>query len=968
MKSWNPPTDEMVEKALSSVKKETDRQYFFSRLHNPLWIGPLIVRGFFKNPPGIKHLTDGYVQFPYWPEFNYLINVFQDIPDKVIEIVLKLPKTDNPRIYDGIVEIALGLNGELSGRLLPKILEYVELEHQFLAYRFPDLLVHWVNGNQISATLEIAKKLIPFQPDPKTKEKQKRRRENPENSLRTLLEPSPRFHEWEYQQILENGIRPLAEQEPYQVARILIDATTNMIWLSIHQDDIDKGSDEDFSEIWCRHLNRPDRDHQDSKETLVYSLTFACEKVYENAPDLIEVLDQSLRNQQWKVFKRLRQHLYALNPSDQTLPWSREFILEYKDYNKWDYHYEFQLLIRKACEHFGARLLSEAERAEIFDAILSGPAKEDFREWMGTNFTEEKFQQRQRNFHRKQLHPFKKLLSGEYQSYFNELENEYKDKPLSDEDYAPVGKSEGGCISYQSPRSPEELSRLKDEELLKYINDWQEKHHDKDDWLIEINIEALAGAFQSVFRNTIVANADRLAFWLENYKRIERPIYIRFLIKALQDLVKEHHLEKLEQWIEVCNWVLSHTDIDNSEELRRSDELKENPDWRSSRRAVIDFLDACLDKDSNTPVNIRDSLAKLLRLLCTQFDWRLDRNKPVILNHDDPLTEALNNIRSLALEKLVNFGFWVRRYFPEDLVPEVTEILEERFKSNAGFPLTKPEYAILGVNFGRIYNLNQNWAIQLKANFFPQKNISLWLQAFGNYLRFNHPIKQIFVALNEDFVFALDHLEELETMRPSETKVVDNLGQHLFTYYLWEVFPLKGKESLLERYYEKTATNHQYWENLFNYVGHSLKNSGKFLETGLVERITTFFDWRFEVNEPDELQKFTYWLAAECLDPDWRLNTYSKILDVCQAKDAHLSVVLETLNKLLTSHTAQVVDCFSKITDSIDQNGNLYIQVEKAKPILKAGLNSEDSHVQKNAERARENLLRVGRFDFLDIA
>ncbi|MBL0011980.1 MAG: hypothetical protein IPP22_15550 [Nitrosomonas sp.] len=136
----------------------------------------------------------------------------------------------------------------------------------------------------------------------------------------------------------------------------------------------------------------------------------------------------------------------------------------------------------------------------------------------------------------------------------------------------------------------------------------------------------------------------------------------------------------------------------------------------------------------------------------------------------------------------------------------------------------------------------------------------------------------------------------------------------------------------------------------------------------MVERITAFFDWRFEVNEPEELQKFTYWLAAECLDPDWRLNIYLKILNVNQTKNMHLSVELETLNKLLTSHTAQVVDCFAKITDSIDQNGNLYIQVEKAKPILKAGLNSEDSHVQKNAERARENLLRVGRFDFLDIA
>lgn len=968
MKYWKTPTDEIIEKALSSVKKETDRQYFFSKLKNPLWINPLEKRGFFKHPPGLNQLPDGRVQFPFWPEFIYLKNASEDAPDEVIQIILSIPKTENERIYDAIVEIALVMKGEFSRKLLPKILEYFELKHLFLAYRFHDLLVHWINEDQIDSALEITKKLIPFQSDPKSREKQQQRRKNSENSFRTMLEPTPRFDEWEYQQILEKGVRLLVEKKPYQVACILIDATASMILLSTHEDDLEKGNDEDFSEIWCRHLNLPDRDHQDSRETLVHTLTFACEKVYEKAPDLIEALDQALRNQQWKVFKRLRQHLYSLNPSDQTLPWIREFILEYKDYDKWDYHYEFQLMICKACEHFGVRLLSELERMEIFAAILSGPPKEDFREWMGANFTEEKFRQRQRNFHRKQLHPFKNLLSGEYQSYFNELENELKDKPLSDEDYVPVSESRSGYVSYRSPLPSEVLAKLTDEQLLGYINDWQDIHRDKDDWLTEINIEALAGAFQSVFKDTIVVNKERLSFWIRNYKSIERPIYIRFLIKALQDLVKEHHFEKLEQWIEVCNWVLSHPDIDNKEELRRSDELKENPDWRSSRRAVIDFLDACLDKDNNTPVNARDSLTKLLRLLCTQFDWRLDRNKPVLLNRDDSLTEALNNTRSLALEKLVNFGFWVRRHLPEDVVPEVTEILEERFKPGTEFPLTKPEYAILGVNYARIFNLNHDWAIRHKTNFFPLKKIGFWLEAFGNYLRFNRPIKEIFVTLREDFVFALDHLEELETMKSLETKIVDNLGQHIFTYYLWEVFPLKGKESLLEKYYEKTAMKHQYWENLFDYVGHSLKNSGKFLETGLVERITAFFDWRFEVNEPEELQKFTYWLAAECLDPDWRLNIYLKILNVNQTKNMHLSVELETLNKLLTSHTAQVVDCFAKITDSIDQNGNLYIQVEKAKPILKAGLNSEDSHVQKNAERARENLLRVGRFDFLNIA
>ena len=137
MKSWTPPTNEMIEKVLSSVKKETDRQYFFSKLNNPLWVGPLQDRGYFSKPPGVKLLPDGYVQFPHWPELAYLVTIAGGAADQVINTVLSLPKTDNPRVYDDILAIALKLEGHESARLLPKLLEYTELENQFLARRRP---------------------------------------------------------------------------------------------------------------------------------------------------------------------------------------------------------------------------------------------------------------------------------------------------------------------------------------------------------------------------------------------------------------------------------------------------------------------------------------------------------------------------------------------------------------------------------------------------------------------------------------------------------------------------------------------------------------------------------------------------------------------------------------------------------------------------------------------------------------
>ncbi|MDA3935182.1 MAG: hypothetical protein PF630_12785 [Gammaproteobacteria bacterium] len=650
MKSWTPPTNEMIEKVLVAVKKETDRQYFFSKLKNPLWLEPLRKRGYFNSPPGMKQLPDGYVQYPYWPELSYLVAITGEVPNQVVKIVLSLPSTDNPRVYDVILAIALKLEGKQSADLLPKIIEYIELDNPYLAHRYPELLKHCVEQANFAEALVITELLVPFREDPRSRDKQQLRKKKLK-SLGTSLEPMPRYRQWDYQKILEKGVRPLAEQEPYQVSLILIEAVASMIRLRMHKEDFEKGSNQDFSEIWCRRLDKPDRDYQDVKETLVLTLTYACEQVYDKATKSIDALDQTLRNHNWKVYKRLRQHLYASHPTDQTFPWIRELILAHEDYAKWEHHYEFQLMIRKASEHYGASLLSEEERTSIIDTILSGPLKEHYQNSMGEGYSEESFQQRRRNFHYMQLRPFASLLSGSVRQYFDELEDEAKDEVFTDDSYSPYGEITSGTISYRSPRTAEDLGRLMDEEILTYLNYWNEGYRDKDNWLVEINITALAGVFHSLFKEEIVLNDERLAFWLTSRDRIARPVYVAAMLQAMLELVKAKNFDNLDQWIEFCAWVLSHPDtvrVEGQPEPR--DESCEQPDWGSSRRSAVDFIDTCVSKDTDVPIAARHGLVTLLRQSCNQFDWRLDKVHRVLLNRDDPITEAINNTRSRALE------------------------------------------------------------------------------------------------------------------------------------------------------------------------------------------------------------------------------------------------------------------------------------------------------------------------------
>ena len=113
---------------------------------------------------------------------------------------------------------------------------------------------------------------------------------------------------------------------------------------------------------------------------------------------------------------------------------------------------------------------------------------------------------------------------------------------------------------------------------------------------------------------------------MENRERIERPIYVRMMIDAMQAHIKEKNFDQLNKWLRFCEWVLSHGNSEHEPNYRGNDKPRENPNWSKARQVVVDFIRACLKEDVNVPITTRGQLAKLLEMLCTQFDWRLDEN------------------------------------------------------------------------------------------------------------------------------------------------------------------------------------------------------------------------------------------------------------------------------------------------------------------------------------------------------
>ena len=956
-----------VENMFSLIERRGANFVFFfkhaAETADTTWLPLLKEKHYFAHPPNTEPIGNDRANLPYWWPLHYLARMAPHAPTDVIEIVLQLPMTNNPRIYNEILKIALQLRGSHSVKLEPKILEYVDLEHHFMAYRFADMLAHWTTENQTAAALKLAKALVEFMPDPQDKTKRERRGEEQTDlaaiaakMVESRLEPSPRFDSMEYRRILSEGIRPLAENEPYKVARILIDATANMIGLRMHQEDI--GKNFDYSELWFQRLTKSEDDYEDAEKSLVHILAFACEQVYEKLPDSVFELDKTLREQQAPLFKRLRHHLYAQHPNDTTKPWIQGLIREYKNYHRWEYGYELQQMIRNACEHYGMELLTKEEFKHIFDCIRTGPPKD--------RFAEEEFRQHQIRFHRTQFRPFASVLFGEYKTYFQGLEDE-ANALISDEDYPPL-KTRGGYVFKRSPRSPEDLANLIDEQLLNYINEWDKTEERLEgDNLIEIDTSGLSRAFQSVFKDSIFPCTSRLQFWITNLEIIKEPIYLQRMLEVMQEQVETRNFDKLEEWLAFAARVLVHTNLAQEISKAKSDELQEVPDRYYTRWAVGDFIRVCLEKNVDVPISAREQIAKILEMLCTQFDWHLDQEKASYSNRMDLPDKAINNARGNALRELVNFGLWLRRHDLEVEPPEVTTILEKRFDPDGATPLTLPEYAMLGLNYNQIFYLNEAWATTHKSDLFPQTEFPKWLAAFNGFITHNRMFEPTFEVLRGDFEFALHNLAQLKKQHRRADQLIYLLGKRLFTYYLWEKYPLTGDESLLEEYYRTTTDNPEHWANLFEHVGRILRDTTEELDTNIRDRIVDFFDWRIAIGEPKELRKFTFWLKAKCLDARWRLNAYSKVLAACKAEDMSVAIQIDALREMLPDYTAEVVACFAKLTDGFT-NDTIDIYTEGAKTILKVGIENGDENVRRNAARAYENLLRTGRLDLKALA
>lgn len=984
MQSWKKPTEELVEKALSSIKRDHERIRFFSRLNNPYWAVEIEKRGYFNNPPKAVKLETGGVQFPYWQELMYLSRVAKYIPEDAVRISKNIPITNNPQIGRELVQIALAVDPSISISLKKKLIEYINIQFHLSIIEITKLLTHWLNAGDIGAreALEIVKEVVPFHADPEENQKSERRHYSDDtlSRLATILKPEPKFEEWEYQEILKKGIRPVAEKKPLEVSTILGDAIDQYITLRFHPDELleEKRKGSDHSEFWCQEVEDADRADQKSEETLVQTFAFACRQVFEKTPEKGSELFHFLATKKWNIFRRIEYFLCAQYP-DKTETALKKLIQNFDSYSKNDYGSEFFKLLEVACEKFGSNLFSESEWSLLFDQILSGPDRLFYQEFFGSDFTEEKFTQRQNVFHKKQFWPFQKVLFGKYKERFDEAYDLISGS-LEAGDYAPFSsRGEAKWVSSESPISKEVLSGKTDDELIIYLNQWDNPGRKPEEWWVEISHSGLGKEFSDLIQK----ESDRFSAWEKQWDELKRPIYLRYALQAVCELAKSHL--DLKSGLSLCRVVSQKSDSEDLDGSKISESSLDHPNWSGAKIAVTDFLKGILSSEFPACSEYFTEVCDLLKTLSLAPDPRLDQGWELLVNQKEPMTTAINTVRGRVLEALLMLDLWAKSFQGPPPLPSphdfITSILDLRLSGNP--PLTEPEATLLGVHFYDLIRIDFEWTQRNLLRLFPfDTNPDRWRVIFSNYLLFNNAHMGAFEFLKENYIFAVENSEHLKKAAHEPKECLDRLGIHIVCYYLWKKCEIQEQTGLIQKYYQNTDP--LYWSAVVNYLGRAIrdqKNLNSKIHPEIKQRIQQFMEWRIsetslKINSSsskeekdkysEELLEFYRWIPCEGLEVDWRLQTLKSILKIVTAS-GKISFVLKDLGNLLERSHYLVVECFKMITDLISPEKIFYMTKQEAGPILIQGLHSEDPRTKKLAQEALENLLRAGRFEFLDL-
>jgi hypothetical protein len=923
-------------------------QLFFSFVNDPQWLPVLESKGYFSKLPATKVINGQQQENPHHLPLMALTRMAGTAPSAVTTILLKLSIPDNPNVGDQVLQCMSKIREITCIQQLHPLIEQLGKGSRRSSWLWiQELLKSWLELNAYPEIFAILNAYLNSTID---------------NSFGKFPDDSGT---WLAKQIDEQCLEKLAIEHAFEVAKLIFRALCR--WAKREREKYNESeiSEDAPTSYFVEDFKSAPLEHRGIEATLARRLFLAAQQIYlQGDPASIDKLDQLLNSNPWQLFRRLRCQLYADFPAV-TLARARTEVLRCLPYlNRIDYScgshdYEMAQLLIVHSKQYGDAFLSPNEVELFFNSVLSGPIDRDGKLMGGNNDF----------FYRKQLWPIASLLRGEHLVKYRVLVPD--DSKLKIESFKPFssGGVSGGFVASRAPKEAEAFDSIKDEDLWNFLNTWEPKtgyEYDSEGKLHHENIFAVAAKFAEL----VAARPERFdpkSKWWENITRVE---VLNNLLDNTADrfarmqndskpVIEDPTKDEWDIWFGITLWVMAHP-------------------W--PRHSASRFLRNALKSNCTIPDRHAVALNEALRSLIEEVDPQLLEESN---SFGDWLTTAINSARGDAFEALLHLAYRQKKN-GKTIDTWIFELIRSRLLNANESPAI---FALLGANLRFLVYLFGAEFKQSPELLFPAARQLHQQAALVAHFCYDRPDIYVIMAFPNILSLGLRTLKALPkelTEKDSKHKLHDfgqRLGIQIAFYYWNNAFSsdLKG-EAALDVFFANAAPKTR--AAVITQIGSIFERStNEKPSVELFQRAMRIWERRYEqialnvdcsddlVDEYDgELFGFTNWLDSECFSFDWRFEYGKNALNLLKRPPEWYSL-LKTISKWAESaeHLKPALDLFHAILTKPSENLRWSVQVKEFGPIISKGLSSEDVDMREIAEQCRDELLRLGLFDFLDI-
>jgi len=915
-------SNEIIDKAIASIKSSVDVEYFFSKLNKPDWIQPLFDRKLFNDPP--EPIVDGgYITTPAWPISQYLLRMSGKASDIVSDVIVKIPETDNERVHQDYVHAALNMPPEHAVKIAKHESKWINKTSYFYIL-YPEyigkLMSFLADNGQTDAAFNLAKNILVL------KQQVKETGEIGTNDHFIDTEVIPKFSQWGYIKILEKSIPSLIKNEcsNYRILKLLC---------SLLKQALDKGEDsnDDYSYIWMSFIGESSENsrHLEIRDGLLVSVRDAAIGIVkDDTSRLVEVSD-ILMSFDSVIFERITFYLLSEFPSE--CPELTSRYLASKDwFLKRQLRVEYASLARN-----GYQYLSDTDKSIIMSWIEEGPDLDKYSAWYRESHNAEPPQElleaRKKTWQRDRLDQFKDNLNTTWSTCYQTLVSELgiPDSP----EY--LYKSSTYWRGPTSPKDVEEVNSLDVNELIQFLKEWNP------------NMGEMEDSPEGLSRNlseSVKENTDKYASCASLFIGLS-PTYIRGLINGFRDNISSISNSSWDDVIKLAQWIV---DQEIDEDSLYDNDFDEDPNWNWCRKSVASLLDAGLKNgDGQIPIVLKDKVWSLISILTQDPDPTPAHEAENGGSNMRPTTMSINTVRGEAMHALVEYGLWVARNTTDkkisfDDIPEMRKVLDEHLDPKIDSSLTIR--SVYGQFYPWLNLLDTEWAHEAKSRIFSGDEVGLGEAAWDAYITFCQPYDDTFKVIPDIYTKYAERLSGIKESDDRE-RTLENLAAHLITFY-WRS-KLELDDDLLLIFYKHAPLKLR--KHAIEFIGRSLGNTKDTLEENIEKRLKEFYEWRQieakDSNELEELEGFCWWIDADVIDRKWALNKFYELLQAQDKLDA-LDFAARKLGNYLEVNPSIVLECIDMMVDKLKTPGMYFTWDDAAKEILKEALLLDDEKDQ----------------------